>query len=469
MSGPRRSFIFSIAVTLSLGLAVLPRRAEARKYTLPELLERVVAQYPGIVAAKENQHASEAQVSQANRLWFPTGGVTFGITGSPDVKCADSSGFVNPDKAVRETNCVRTNINATRIGSGNIGEILPIHGVALNFNATLIQPLYTSGKIEYARAAAGAGLDVSKNQVEAAKNEAKLWAVRAYFGVKWARAAKETIDDGRSKVSDWLKRIDKEIEKGKSVYSESDLIRLKIAADAADLVSLDAGRGLEFALAGIRYLAGDPEADVDDADFDDELVEQPLSYYQDAARTHRPEARMLDAGKQGYKALRKLKISEMLPDIGLVTSFSYGLATGVDNPNNSFMNQANYLGANLALAVRMPLDIALRLGRYDEARAQEKSFEARREQALGGIGLEIRKAWLDAAEAKGRRVVLRHSEKIARGWYNATDQALQTGVADARDVAESARAYVELRLRHLQALMDQNVSLAVLRNTAGLL
>jgi outer membrane protein TolC len=455
-------------VWVVLGLLLSPPRAEARRYTLPELLEHVARVYPGVVAAREGQAAAQAQLEQAGRLWAPQGELTFGITGSPDVKCADAMGVSGPDKAARQANCITT--TATDLRGQNLGNILPLHGVALQLNARLLQPLYTFGKIEAARNAAKAGVDVAHGQLDQARNDAKLWAVRAYYGLKWARASKSTLDEGRQRLAEWVKRVDQEIDKGKSSYSESDLIRLKLALDTAELVNLDIVRGVDIAQAGLRFLTGDPEADVDDADLDDvDLVDQPLSYYQDAARVHRPEARMLDAGRQAVRANRKLKLSEMLPDLGLLTTFSYGLATGMDDPQNAFMNRPNFLGAGLALAFRAPLDYALKLGKYDEARAQERMFEAKREQALGGIGLEVRKAWLDAAEARNRRKILAHSEKVARGWYTATDQALQTGVADARDLAESARNYFELRLRHLQALMDQNVTLCTLKNTAGLL
>jgi outer membrane protein TolC len=452
--------------------------AQARRYTLTELLEKVGRDYSGVVAAREGQAASEAQLAQANRLWWPSGEITFGITGSPDVKCIgpatlDGSGnvqipAVDANQALRQQNCVAT--SATDLRGANLFQVLPFHGVALNLNARLLQPLYTSGKIEFARAAAKAGVDVSRAQVDAARNEAKLWAVRAYYGLKSARAALATLDDGLGRLRAWVKRVDQEIEKGKGSYTESDLIRLKLATDTAEIARLDIVRNLDLAHAGLKLLTDDQDADVDEGDLEDaELVQQPLSFYQDAARTHRPEARMLDAGRYAVRANRKLKIAEMLPDIGLLTTFGYGLATGVDDPQNAFMNRPNYLGASLALAFRQPLDFALRLGKYQEARAQERQLEARREQALGGIGIEIRKAWLDAAEAGDRTKILAHMEKIARGWYTATDQALQTGVADARDVAESARNYVELRIRHLQALMDKNVTLCTLKNTAGLL
>ena len=108
---------FSILVAISCVL--LPASADARRYTLAELLEKVSRDYPGVTAAKEGQAASEAQLSQANRLWWPSGQLTFGITGSPDIKCTDGNamGTVSPDKDARQRNCIAT--SATDLQSNN--------------------------------------------------------------------------------------------------------------------------------------------------------------------------------------------------------------------------------------------------------------------------------------------------------------------------------------------------------------
>jgi outer membrane protein TolC len=465
-----RSLCWSFIIA---AVMLAPARSEARRYTLSELLAKVAHDYVGVTAAREGEAVSQAQIHEANRLWAPTGMVTFGITGSPDIKCV---GAANPDgslpsvdsnQARREQNCINTSSVDL---AHSTDAILPVHGVALNLGVNLVQPLYTFGKIEAAQAAAHAGYDLARGQTDVARNDARLWAVRAYFGLKWARAAKSTLGDGIKQLDSWVKKIDDQIDKGDTHYSISDVTRLKIALDNAKLVGFDIDRGLDLSVAGLRLLTNDPEADVDDQELGDaEIVDQPLDFYQDAARTHRPEARMLEAGTRAAKANRKLKLANMLPDIGLTGSFNYGLATGVDTPQNAFMSRPNTLGASLLLGARVPLDIAVKLGQYDEARAQERQLAAKREQALGGIGIEIRKAWLDFEEARQRREVLEHAEKVARGWYNATDQALNTGVAEPRDLSESARNYVELRLRHLQALMDQNINLAALRNSAGIL
>ena len=48
----------------------LPRRGATRS---PELIAKVNASYPGVQAAREGVEPADAQLSQANRLWWPTG------------------------------------------------------------------------------------------------------------------------------------------------------------------------------------------------------------------------------------------------------------------------------------------------------------------------------------------------------------------------------------------------------------
>src|SRR5437588_4913170 len=75
-------------VTL-FAVAALPRDAAARRYTLPELIAKVNASYSGVQAAREGVEAADAQLSQATRLWWPSGQLTFSLTGSPEIRCID--------------------------------------------------------------------------------------------------------------------------------------------------------------------------------------------------------------------------------------------------------------------------------------------------------------------------------------------------------------------------------------------
>jgi len=43
------------------------------------------------------------------------------------------------------------------------------------------------------------------------------------------------------------------------------------------------------------------------------------------------------------------------------------------------------------------------------------------------------------------------------------------GVAESRDLVDSARSYFELRLKHLQSIMDVNMAVAGLKQASGML
>ena len=485
---PRLSFLFRrqarrpagaglCSVFAVLGLLALPRGAEARRYTLEQLLDKVRHDYPGVSAAEASVDAAKAQLAQAQRTWMPSGDLTFWITGAPNVQCtgpADPITGVIPspasDKAVREGNCVNTGVSDYLKTNNNLVDALPFHGVALNLSFNLIQPLYTFGKIESATAAAHAAVDGARGMVEKERLEVVWMARRAYYGLKWTRATKDILDDALDRLKKYVDQIDEDLNgDNKHKYTETDLARMKLAYDYAAIQLLDAQRGYELALAGIRVLADDPEADTDEEELDfSDVVDKPVSFYEDEARLHRPEARLLDVAVRGAQAWTRWKRSEMLPDLGLASYFTYALATSVDNPSNAFLSHPNALGFTLLLSVKQPLDFGVRYGRLQQARADQAATEARRKQALGGIQIEIAKAYADYEEARGRVEKTAHAEKVARGWYNAIDQTMKAGLTtDQFQLVDASRQYFEFRLRHLQAIFDANVMLAWLRRTTG--
>src|SRR5437667_5555570 len=116
-----RAHVPLACVTLFAVVAGLPRDAAARRYTLPELIAKVNASYSGVQAAREGVEAADAQLSQATRLWWPTGQMTFSITGSPAIQWSrptykvDSTGNVVESGTVRDpSNRVATDVGGLR-------------------------------------------------------------------------------------------------------------------------------------------------------------------------------------------------------------------------------------------------------------------------------------------------------------------------------------------------------------------
>lgn len=455
------------AALLAAASAFLPTESRAERYDLAALLARVRQRAPQVAAAREQIAVADAQLATARRLWAPQGELTFGLTGAPDVRCADATGYSHPDRTLRERNCVQTNV-ADLQNNKSLADALPFQGVGLRLDAKLVQPIYSFGKIEAASDAARAGKAVAGLSVEQAQAEVAVLAQRAYYGRKWARAALAMLDDALSRLDGWVKKIDREIDTGKSTYTETDLLRLKLAIEQLTLVRLEVKKAETIALAGLQMLTEDPRADVDDA----ELVApqeplQPLGHYADGSTAQRPEARMIRAGLDAAAAQRKLRIAEMLPDLGLATSFTYGYASSVDDPQNAFFSRPNTLSFGVALVLRQPLDFGVRSGRYAQARAEERAADAKRRLAWAGLRLDVERAFADAEEARQRAVHAARAERLARSWLNAVDQNLEMGTAESRDLVDAARAYLEMRLRNLQAILDVHTTLAQLHRAAG--
>jgi outer membrane protein TolC len=198
---------------LVAGIAFLAAQpaAHATKYTLTEIVERVSRDFPAVAAAREGVAAAQAQLRAARLAWLPAGDATLFLSGSPNVKClnkpydptdvdnAKGSNTPDPNQAVREANCMRTNVvslNNSAAGSSLV-DIAPIHGLVLRLDVTLNQPIYSFGRIEAGIAAGKASVENATAALQREQAEAVLLANRAYFGVKAARAALGTLNGGR--------------------------------------------------------------------------------------------------------------------------------------------------------------------------------------------------------------------------------------------------------------------------------
>lgn len=454
-----------LTLLLSLPIAVLlgPSSAHAKKYTLEEILNKVTVDYPGVLAARHAVRSSETLVSQAKYNWMPQGDVSFFLTGNYDA-CKDT------------TNVGSATYNlAADCSLDTRGVFEKINGAAYGFDFNILQPIYTFGKIESATKAARAGVQASKEYLEVAKQDVVYNAIRAYWGLKWARAAKEIVDEGITKLTEWIDKITEEMEgANKGNYTEADLARMKTALDNTELIRNDIQRGLTVAQVGLRVLTEDADADVDD----DELkvvsmMSEPLEYFQEAARSHRPEAKLLTTAITAAHHLKNWKIAELLPSLGLRITSSYRnyIATpGGLSALVQFSPLSNGIPVPM-LVLNQPLDFGVRATRYQQASAEEKAAEERRRQAMGGIAVEVATAYTNYSEARTRELKLAHAEKVARGWYGIVDRNMAQGLTastDARELTDAARTYFDFRIRHLQAIMDTNLTLAWLKRTTGL-
>ena len=196
---PPRSLLALAACALGASLLAAPA-AQGKAYTLPELIELARKSNPGLAASAQATAKVEAQLLEAGRTWMPTGEFITMVAPVPDVRCQpfplapDGSPLIDP---VRRTPvdpvryCIHTNVSETSTS---------FSGVFTRTELRLVQPLFTFGKIAAGRQAAMRGLEASKAREVGQAADVELNVKKAYYGLKAARAALETLNEGLERV-----------------------------------------------------------------------------------------------------------------------------------------------------------------------------------------------------------------------------------------------------------------------------
>jgi outer membrane protein len=444
--------------------------AQAKAYKLDELLDMARRGNPGLAANAQVTASVEAQALEAHRSYWPTGDLSSTLAPVPEIRCYSSDLNAPTDLAYREQHCDNTSFAFQP--SQTLDAITKLRGVFTRTEIKLVQPIYTFGKISAGINAAELGVEASRSRASGQVADVELNVRRAYWGAKLARELLNMLDEGLEYLNDAQKKIDEELADGSGNASVADRLRLRTMRADIEARLLEARRGADLAKAGLRTLIG-PSApadlEVDDAPLEElDVPARQLASYNDLARSYRPEVKALDQMVAAKRALADLEWRRQYPDLVLVGSALYAYASSVDHPQNAFANNPfNSSGVGLAAAFRMPLDLFVKNAHAHRLRAEAREAELRRNEALGGIGFEVEKAYTEMKEADQRLKTVQKGEKAARQWIAAIMQNISVGLAETKDFSDALLAFFQAHTRCLQALYDCNIAVASLTRVAG--
>lgn len=442
-----------------------------RQLDLLALWSLAESRFPGLIAARRTIDAAKHTRNEQIFLRLPAADLSGFLTWSPNVKCKTTEELAAEGKVGQlggSDHCSETNIAQT-LNTSTIQNYLPLYGALVQLNLRITQPLYTFGKLTAAWDLGQVGVDLAAAQSDGARLDHQVNVLKAYFGLKTARAALDTVKDGHDQVIRWSKQMDLDLEAGRGSASEIDLMRLRVAESQIEIILIDLERTIASTLAALRYWVQDQTIDIDSQElaiWHDER--EPLDYYLEAAVRNRPELKVLRATGQGAQLYKKLRIAELLPSFGIIANFGYGYAGGVQDPNHGFMSRLNYLGAGVGLGMSWGLDLGPKIARLQKSIADVNIFESRRRELLGGGALEIERAYNDVREAQRRLKAAETAERRARGWLQGIKQSIDVGTAEGRDMNDALRTYFDQHVAVLRATNDLNVACGALRRVSGL-
>lgn len=422
-----------------------PRLGTGRRvYTLAHCLGLAQRNYPKIAEAHARLRQKEAQRMESRYAPFSE----FKVRGA-----------LGPAPTVRGTSVYSQNTDAALSDNMGLFWRIGVEGVV---------PLWTFGKIEGLWDAADAQVVVGTHELEKAKNELRIDVRRAFYGLQLARDARLLIRRASETIDDYLDKLQRSVDEGEG--DDVELVKTRMYRAELDAKASEAREQTAGALAALRFLTGVTGSfDIPDEPLTRiQHVLAPLPHYLAAARIYRPEVNMARAGIRAREAQLRLAESMFYPDIGVGLTVNWSAAPEVTDQRNPFVkDQGNFLSYGAALVLEWKLDLLPRAAQLAKANAELEMMRATERYALGGVGLEVEKAYQHVVEAAVRLDAFDRATGYAKQWVIKIQQGIDIGTADEEELIEPAKEYALKQFAQMSAVHDYNIALAQLAQATG--
>jgi len=438
-----------IATTLALLLAASPPPAAppVPRLDFNGLIEQARNQ-PSVEIARAAAREAHAKAVEVARMWLPQIELTFIGGPSERITCAPST-----------QQCVTTQPAETGLG---------FEGAFFRADGNFKMPLFTFGKLTSGMSAADAGARAGDALAEQSEHDAALDAARAYFAVKLGRELQIMLGEGKDYLADELKREEELLSQGSGEVSEADHRRVLTLRAELDARVSEAKKVEELGLAGVHYITGTADVDIDEKPLFPVDFELPSLEVVRALASTRPEQRAAMAGEEAAARLVDLEWAKWWPDFVLVGFGTIARSTSVDHPSNAFLNDPyNATAGAVGIALHWQPDLFTRSPLIDQAEARRAKARATLEMAKTGLPADAERLWSEARDARDRIKAATQGVRHSRAWLASVLQSEAAGLAETRDLADALLQYFVQRGRLFQATYEWNVGVVALLKATG--
>jgi outer membrane protein TolC len=121
----------------------------------------------------------------------------------------------------------------------------------------------------------------------------------------------------------------------------------------------------------------------------------------------------------------------------------------------------------MALGLRWHLDFWTTQTKVAERLAELSKIELQKENAVSGIGLDVRRRYLEVQEAQQKLDAAQTARKAARALMVSNLTNFSLGIGEAKDVFESLGLYTRMATDYYATVRDFNIAAARLTQATG--
>jgi len=452
--------VFAMGLALAAGLIGYPFVAQAldRPITLAEATEMALSSDPRIDEQKANVARAQALIERVEGEGGPR--VSANLYAGLAPKASDGI-FANGSNRCPAGGC------ELRDDGMDLDEGVT---VTTGLTATLIQPLYTFGKLENYRKAASRNRDVSAAEVSIARGETWLTVRRAWWGYLTARDTRQMLKGVRRQVVRTRDRMREKAEAGEAPMS--DLYALETGVGTLDRYIAQASSVEAIALDGLKTIIGVPlDEDLEVAQRRIEQVDGPtagLDALAGEALANRPEMFMAETGQEAVRHLIAARKSDKYPNLyaGIVAGGAY--TPGRERLDNPYIHQPlNNVFATPVIGLQWEFNPGLVRAGVSEAEARMQEVAAKARLARQGIPFQVAEAYHQAIGLDSQIDALERARNNSRRWMVSSFMDFQAGLIDGGKLADAVRANTEAQADYYRAINDFNMSVAQLAVATG--
>ncbi len=332
-------------------------------------------------------------------------------------------------------------------------------------DATIIQPLYTFGKISENMKAATHGMAVDRSRKQQRANEIVQKVHEYYNGLLLAREMKELVLEVEEILIRAREKAKKLLDQGSDTVDEMDLYKLDAFSGVASKYLEEAKKGESLALSALRARMGlgvDAPLEVGAERLTIADTDIPsLDTFIDHARRRRPELLQIAEGLKARSALVEAAKANYYPDIFLGGLVSWAYADGRDSVQNPYLSDPfNHMVAGVAIGARWKLDFGITGSKVAGERAQYNRLLSTRDYAEANIPLQVKMYYLDMVEAKNSVTATRGAYLNAKKWAVTAIANFDFGMGPAKEIFEALQAYSSMRADYFKSLYNYKIAAA---------
>jgi len=442
-----------------LSLLATVTGASAETLDFGQAVQRALAQNPDILVAGAQISQAQAAVKQSEGARLPKLTASLNATRTDDalnafgLKLSQRNATFN-DFGAGEFN--PANPNVLSVAPHNLNYPDPVN----NFNARLEAqlPLYTGGMIEGYNEQAKAYLRAARQGDALARQKVIFDVLRAYEGVRTARAYEDVARQGRDAAESYVKTIGNLLKGG--VVVKSDLLSAQVHLEDVKVQQTQAEHAVQQALDQLHLLLGMPlTAPLDVAGgVEVRPLEGTLADYQADALKSNPGLSALRNQLDAAQAAVKVARAGKYPQAGLLARFD-------TNDNNIGFDAHSYtLGGQVSWQL---FDGGVTNGAIQRAQASRDELAAKLSQAENGITYQVAEAWRRADEAQLRVTARELAASQAEEAQRIVEKRYASGVTTITELLGSQAQLDKARADLVAARYDLKVQRANARLAVG--